>query len=61
MGVSLKDCYDSRPIDFTWSTLRDFTLSVAVSGRAMTPRRQCERESWRVPGSERYVGGAVKA
>lgn len=25
MGVSLKDCYDSRPIDFTWSTLRDYT------------------------------------
>jgi len=25
MGVSLKDCYDSRPIDFTWSTLRDFS------------------------------------
>jgi len=24
MGVSLKDCYDSRPIDFTWSTLRDY-------------------------------------
>ena len=30
MGVSLKDCYDSRPIDFTWSTLRDYPGPIAI-------------------------------
>lgn len=38
MGVSLKDCYDSRPIDFTWSTLRDYTLFMRYTSGLLESR-----------------------